>query len=919
MLNVPLANQTILKRLKNSFINSRNKTNVTVSGGEIKQLLGGGEIKQPLGGGEIKQPLGGGGGEIKQPLGGGGGEIKQPLGGGEIKQPLGGGGGEIKQPLGDGGGEIKQPLGGGGGGGEIKQLLGDGGGEIKQPLGGVEIKRPLGGGEIKQPLGDGGGEIKQPLGGGGGEIKQPLGGGGGGEIKQPLGGGGGGEIKQPLGGGGGEIKQPLGGGGGGGEIKQPPGDGGGEIKQLLGGGGGEIKQPLGGGGSETKQPLGDGGGEIKQPLGGGEIKQPLGGGGGGGGGGEIKQPLGDGGGEIKQPLGGGGVGGEINHNISKSQQPNPYLPKRTDFVNLGQLPRVPVGREIYAEFSVIIDQTWIDSLTLAYAIDRDSALVFTTELIHYAQVWYLHPSLGYRLWLRVSYVTVLNGSQSEPENFDFIKFCTSQSEWKRSFQPDFVLILTGNKRHCNGLGGVAFPSEACNSKLKARQCACVHHQKLQANTLIRAIAHEIGHLIGMPDDYAGRSSELCYSGLMRYGLYEDSGWSTCAVQNLERYLFIKDNTCLHRSETPSLSESPSPPPLPLNTAWRAPAWQSSTANDDEFVWGAWKATDGHIFGVPHENTVGKTENLLGHLGSCSQTKVEFKPWLVIELDSQLDTSNSSEELQVQVYGREECCEHHLSNLSIGIGNQRHPHGHHVCRIFENMEHFGKYKLLSFKCPATGKYLSIQSTSRENVSLSVCEVYVFQDQPARPFSHAGQTCFDKARYCDEWKMAGDCDTAHRADCRRTCGLCGPAARLKRGQPQPSPAKRQPCKDSHRYCRFFAANGLCEEKWPHCPLACDRCNSENPAASQIYLAPPKVRAPVAESTDTVTITTTTNTVAMATEAMATASSTVVESATDKQQHVECTDKDSDCQHWAGALYCQFPHIADKHCRKSCGTCS
>uniref|UniRef100_A0A1I8GXX3 ShKT domain-containing protein n=1 Tax=Macrostomum lignano TaxID=282301 RepID=A0A1I8GXX3_9PLAT len=353
----------------------------------------------------------------------------------------------------------------------------------------------------------------------------------------------------------------------------------------------------------------------------------------------------------------------------------------------------------------------------------------------------------------------------------------------------------------------------------------------------------------MPDDYAGRSSELCYSGLMRYGLYEDSGWSTCAVQNLERYLFIKDNTCLHRSETPSLSESPSPPPLPLNTAWRAPAWQSSTANDDEFVWGAWKATDGHIFGVPHENTVGKTENLLGHLGSCSQTKVEFKPWLVIELDSQLDTSNSSEELQVQVYGREECC----------------------------------------------------------------------DQPARPFSHAGQTCFDKARYCDEWKMAGDCDTAHRADCRRTCGLCGPAARLKRRQPQPSPAKRQPCKDSHRYCRFFAANGLCEEKWPHCPLACDRCNSENPAASQIYLAPPKVRAPVAESTDTVTITTTTNTVAMATEAMATASSTVVESATDKQQHVECTDKDSDCQHWAGALYCQFPHIADKHCRKSCGTCS
>ncbi|PAA66560.1 hypothetical protein BOX15_Mlig001002g2, partial [Macrostomum lignano] len=681
---------------------------------------------------------------------------------------------------------------------------------------------------------------------------------------------------------------------------------GGEIKQPLGGGGGEIKQPLGGGGGEIKQPPGGGGGEIKQPL--------------GDGGGEIKQPLVDGGGEIKQPLGDSGSGGEINHNISKSQQPNPYLPKRTDFVNLGQLPRVPVGREIYAEFSVIIDQTWIDSLTLAYAIDRDSALVFTTELIHYAQVWYLHPSLGYRLWLRVSYVTVLNGSQSEPENFDFIKFCTSQSEWKRSFQPDFVLILTGNKRHCNGLGGVAFPSEACNSKLKARQCACVHHQKLQANTLIRAIAHEIGHLIGMPDDYAGRSSELCYSGLMRYGLYEDSGWSTCAVQNLERYLFIKDNTCLHRSETPSLSESPSPPPLPLNTAWRAPAWQSSTANDDEFVWGAWKATDGHIFGVPHENTVGKTENLLGHLGSCSQTKVEFKPWLVIELDSQLDTSNSSEELQVQVYGREECCEHHLSNLSIGIGNQRHPHGHHVCRIFENMEHFGKYKLLSFKCPATGKYLSIQSTSRENVSLSVCEVYVFQDQPARPFSHAGQTCFDKARYCDEWKMAGDCDTAHRADCRRTCGLCGPAARLKRRQPQPSPAKRQPCKDSHRYCRFFAANGLCEEKWPHCPLACDRCNSENPAASQIYLAPPKVRAPVAESTDTVTITTTTtNTVAMATEAMATASSTVVESATDKQQHVECTDKDSDCQHWAGALYCQFPHIADKHCRKSCGTCS
>lgn len=66
----------------------------------------------------------------------------------------------------------------------------------------------------------------------------------------------------------------------------------------------------------------------------------------------------------------------------------------------------------------------------------------------------------------------------------------------------------------------------------------------------------------MGDDYEGRTSTLCYSGIMRRGVWQDHDWSVCAVQALERWAGAKISDCITRGQTPSLDDSVSAALIP---------------------------------------------------------------------------------------------------------------------------------------------------------------------------------------------------------------------------------------------------------------------------------------------------------------------------------------------------------------------
>ena len=56
----------------------------------------------------------------------------------------------------------------------------------------------------------------------------------------------------------------------------------------------------------------------------------------------------------------------------------------------------------------------------------------------------------------------------------------------------------------------------------------------------------------MNDDYEGRNSHLCFSGVMRRGVWQDHDWSVCAVQSFERWLGAKTSNCVSKYQTPTI-------------------------------------------------------------------------------------------------------------------------------------------------------------------------------------------------------------------------------------------------------------------------------------------------------------------------------------------------------------------------------
>ena len=70
------------------------------------------------------------------------------------------------------------------------------------------------------------------------------------------------------------------------------------------------------------------------------------------------------------------------------------------------------------------------------------------------------------------------------------------------------------------------------------------------------------HRLGVGDDYEGQNSKVCYSGIMRRGVWQDHDWSVCAVQTFERWAGAKISDCISRHETDTLDDKTTPPVIP---------------------------------------------------------------------------------------------------------------------------------------------------------------------------------------------------------------------------------------------------------------------------------------------------------------------------------------------------------------------
>ncbi|XP_074656946.1 zinc metalloproteinase nas-14-like isoform X2 [Tubulanus polymorphus] len=71
------------------------------------------------------------------------------------------------------------------------------------------------------------------------------------------------------------------------------------------------------------------------------------------------------------------------------------------------------------------------------------------------------------------------------------------------------------------------------------------------------------------------------------------------------------------------------------------------------------------------------------------------------------------------------------------------------------------------------------------------------------------CQDYRNNCLDIVSAGTC-SAHKQDCRLSCGFCEPTT----------------CRDRHKYCQFWAAIGECNRNprymKVHCKLSCEICS-------------------------------------------------------------------------------------------------
>ncbi|XP_064636800.1 A disintegrin and metalloproteinase with thrombospondin motifs 19-like [Lineus longissimus] len=540
----------------------------------------------------------------------------------------------------------------------------------------------------------------------------------------------------------------------------------------------------------------------------------------------------------------------------------------------------PDGRAIFFETGVVIDRSYTDELHSVLYIEYDELPRYVTDLFNAVQLWYLHPTLGYQVWLTLQKVIIIQYDIPVQGKTDLAKACGWQGKtFSDSANWDGTFLLTGDKSILGGIGGLAYPGTACgNINYHCAGILVNNHQSLMA----RSIAHEGAHVLGPMDDYVKPYSDVCYTGMMREGLYEDRDWSTCSVQMLEQFLQTKAKltNCLLRESTPSLP-SLSRPKFLNNVAWRSSAEQSSTYHS-EVAWGAWKAVDGSITGVPHldPNPV---------FGSCTRTQPEKDPWLMITLPKEHRGTTIT---TIHVYNREDCCADRLHDFEIRVGDNEKFQKNPLCHFHKGGVPGGRYGMVIIRCdnPLSGKYVSIQIKGGDREILTVCELMVYQDVQLPFYKNPNYSCADAIYGCAGAKRFNGCGGDHKkTNCAFTCGFCKREVShptIPTGTIHPPYSTDEPtCRDESRSCPHLVANGDClaGDNMRRCPLSCNGC-----------------KLPTTTPATTTTTTSTTTTTTTTTEP-------------------PCLDQRPDCPGWASMGHCALnPVLLHVQCRKSCGLC-
>ncbi|XP_074652005.1 uncharacterized protein LOC141906622 [Tubulanus polymorphus] len=544
---------------------------------------------------------------------------------------------------------------------------------------------------------------------------------------------------------------------------------------------------------------------------------------------------------------------------------------------------LPNGRVLHYEIAAMMDDSYKNDFYAEVVNSEDELILHIEQIFLFAQLWYIHPSLGFQVWLTLQKLIFLDKPFEKLEDPWHQTAMTAACKWqgetfKDSKDWDDLVMFSNRREMWGGLGGVSFSSGAC-SEPTDHCCGVAAQGGWMMSTTSRTVAHELAHGLGMPDDYRWPMSEFCYTGLMRSGVYEDHDWARCSVQRFENFLNVNGTECVHKKNTPSLApDQITPGNIPVNVAWRAKVEQSST-NGREVDWGAWHATDGAVHGLPL-----KPENAT--LGSCTMTKPQRDPWIKVTLENEY--ANKPIEY-IHIYNRDDCCSERLHDFEVRIGNDPDHRKNQLCSTHKGAVPGGRYGLAKIKCDQkiSGKYVSVEIKG-DNEILTVCEIFVFQLERLKEFVPPTE-CRDNSKHCPDWKFSKTCEDPSQAHnnkrlCQYTCEYCQRPNQYPQMKPDSSVVElpKIECVDGSSICWHYRSNDRCARREDWCPRACKiDCGGDTVIGG---------KESGTGGTDTGT-----------------------------ETGGECVDKNKECPGWANFGECEKnPVTVQRLCPLSCGKC-
>ncbi|XP_074653277.1 uncharacterized protein LOC141907512 [Tubulanus polymorphus] len=514
---------------------------------------------------------------------------------------------------------------------------------------------------------------------------------------------------------------------------------------------------------------------------------------------------------------------EHGQHSTRAKRNFPDFPEDWD-IHIGPLPSIK-GRKMNTEVTLIVDETFINDYHHAFGGERQDVYDYILNMFAFVQLWYVNPTLGFQNWVTLRKIIFVEDQWSiyleDGTKYGLLASCEWQKRvFKDSGEWTVAAMISVQDQIWGGIGGLAFPGRGCRANNGGSNCLGVMHQSFQIDTLARALAHELAHSLGVPDDYAPPTSGLCKSGMMGSGLYEDREWSWCTVQRMEQWLHVNGSECVHFENSPR-ANLPNLPVLPVNVAWRARVKQSSTQFDEEVEFGGWKATDGSLAPIPFQ------ANPDSLIASFTRTKLQKDPWLLVELD---DIYKDNYVESVRIYNRVDCCPERLHDFEVRIGNDRNFLSNSLCAKFQGAVPGGKNGMADIQCsqPMRGKYVSIQIPGQQEI-ISVSEVAVMQyidiGSVKRHFK-----CIDQKPICQYTRYTPDACNEYwgKKDCQQTCGHCSRGLPVipfdsSANEPGTDVGIFPSCVDNSRECWHLLANNRCHE--PHimgrCPRSCAGC--------------------------------------------------------------------------------------------------